>query len=109
MGPSHSHGWLIHSSSLWPEEFGDFKEPGHVKIAWTIHAHRISATESVASSETQASTAHAVAQAKTIAALAFIGIVTVIVVLARRRSQLRVLDDIGSLVSVQRMTSGRTN
>jgi hypothetical protein len=39
-----------------PAEFATFREPGYAKIAWTLRADAISATESVARTETRVAT-----------------------------------------------------
>ena len=39
--------------ALPPDEFAAFQEPGYVKIVWTLHADPISASESVARTETR--------------------------------------------------------
>jgi len=49
---------------LGPEEFMNFQEPGYVKIAWTLRADPISSRESVARTETRATTTDAFARAK---------------------------------------------
>lgn len=41
---------------LLPQEFAGFQEPGYAKIAWTLRADSISATESVARTETRVAT-----------------------------------------------------
>lgn len=50
--------------ALPPEEFADFREPGYVKIAWTLRADPVSASESVARTETRVTTTDAGARAK---------------------------------------------
>jgi len=40
--------------ALAPDEFAEFREPGYVKIAWTIRADDITAAESVIGTETGA-------------------------------------------------------
>ncbi len=47
-----------------PEEFAAFHEPGYVKIAWTLRADPVTATESVARTETRVTTTDAAARAK---------------------------------------------
>jgi hypothetical protein len=49
---------------LSPDEFATFNEPGYVKIAWTLRADPISATESVFRTETRAVATDASARAK---------------------------------------------
>jgi hypothetical protein len=49
---------------LSPDEFATFNEPGYVKIAWTLRADPITATESVFRTETRASATDARARAK---------------------------------------------
>jgi hypothetical protein len=46
-----------------PHEFASFHEPGYAKIVWTLRADPISATESVARSETRVATTDAVDRA----------------------------------------------
>jgi hypothetical protein len=41
---------------LFPHEFASFHEPGYAKIAWTLRADPVSATESVARTETRVAT-----------------------------------------------------
>jgi hypothetical protein len=40
--------------ALPPEQFAAFKEPGYVKIAWTIRADQLTASQSVFRTETRA-------------------------------------------------------
>ncbi len=47
-----------------PEEFAAFHEPGYVKIAWTLRADPLGSNESVARTETRATTTDAVARSK---------------------------------------------
>jgi hypothetical protein len=42
-----------------PQEFASFHEPGYAKIAWTLRADQVSATESVARTETRVATTDA--------------------------------------------------
>ena len=49
---------------LQPDEFASFNEPGFVKIAWTIRADPVSASESVFRTETRARATSASARAK---------------------------------------------
>ena len=46
-----------------PDEFASFREPGYAKIVWTLRADPISATESVARSETRVATTDPLARA----------------------------------------------
>jgi hypothetical protein len=50
--------------ALPPEQFAAFAEPGYVKIAWTIRADPISATESVFRTETRAVATDSTARAR---------------------------------------------
>lgn len=50
--------------ALPPGEFADFKEPGYVKIMWTLRSDAISATESIARTDTRVTTTDPGARAK---------------------------------------------
>jgi len=50
--------------SLLPNEFAMFHEPGYVKIAWTLRADPINATESIFRTETRVATTDPAARAK---------------------------------------------
>ena len=50
--------------ALPPDQFASFKEPGYVKIAWTIRADPITASESVFRTETRAIATDPTARAK---------------------------------------------
>jgi hypothetical protein len=47
-----------------PEDFAAFKEPGYVKIVFTLRADPLSASESIARTETRATTTDPIARAK---------------------------------------------
>ena len=47
-----------------PDEFAAFQEPDYVKIVWTLRADPVTATESVARTETPVTTTDAGARAK---------------------------------------------
>jgi hypothetical protein len=47
-----------------PDEFADFREPGYVKIIWTLRWDAVSATASVAQTDTRVTTTDAAARAK---------------------------------------------
>lgn len=47
-----------------PDEFTAFREPGYVKIAWTLRADALSATESIFRTETRVSTTDPTARAR---------------------------------------------
>ncbi len=49
---------------LRPDEFADFNEPGFVKIIWTLRSDPISATESIARTDTRVTTTDPAARAK---------------------------------------------
>jgi hypothetical protein len=50
--------------ALPPEEFAGFSEPGYVKIAWTLRADVVHATESIFRTETRALATDSTARAK---------------------------------------------
>lgn len=50
--------------SVPPEEFANLREPGYVKIAWTLRADPINSQNSVACTETRVITTDASARAK---------------------------------------------
>ena len=50
--------------ALPPDQFAAFNEPGYVKIAWTLRADAISATESVFRTETRVIATDAIARSK---------------------------------------------
>jgi len=50
--------------SLQPDEFADFREPGYVKIIWTLRSDPVSATESIARTDTRVTTTDPGARAK---------------------------------------------
>jgi hypothetical protein len=50
--------------ALPPDEFAAFSEPGYVKIAWTLRAESIGATDSIFRTETRAVATDATARAK---------------------------------------------
>ena len=50
--------------ALPPDEFAAFNEPGYVKIAWTLRADPIGATQSIFRTETRALATNAVARTK---------------------------------------------
>ena len=50
--------------ALPPDQFATFTEPGYVKIAWTLRADPISATESIFRTETRVITTDPIARAK---------------------------------------------
>jgi hypothetical protein len=58
--------WLANPvfKALPPDEFKAFHEPGYVKIAWTLRAHPIGASQSVAFTETRVATTDPLARAK---------------------------------------------
>jgi hypothetical protein len=49
---------------LAPEEFGAFREPGYVKIIWTLRADPVGDTESIFRTETRVTTTDPTARAK---------------------------------------------
>jgi hypothetical protein len=50
--------------ALPPAEFANFHEPGYVKIAWTLRADRISASQSIVRTETRVTTTDLLARTK---------------------------------------------
>jgi hypothetical protein len=46
------------------DEFAGFNEPGYVKIIWTLRSDAISATESIARTDTRVTTTDSAARAK---------------------------------------------
>lgn len=49
---------------LRPSEFADFRQPGYVKIIWTLRSDPVSRTESIARTDTRVTTTDPAARAK---------------------------------------------
>jgi hypothetical protein len=58
--------WLANPTfhSVRPEEFAEFKQPGFVKIAWTLRTDPVSPSECIVRTETRATTTDAIARAR---------------------------------------------
>lgn len=53
-----------HFRAVPPAEFADFREPGYVKIVWTLRVHRICADQCIFSTETRAMPTDSTSRAK---------------------------------------------